>query len=110
MHSEPARDLFTYPNAPGHRGIDTSILAAEKIAPALPRLQRKVLEVIEAAGERGATGDEIAARLDMERFAVRPRTSELRAARKIEDSGLRRPSQSGIASIVWVAAKEEANG
>lgn len=106
MDNSQYRDI--YPNAPGHRGIDTSIMAAAKIAPALPRLQRMVLEVIEAAGARGATGDEIAAHLDMERFAVRPRTSELRAAGKIADSKRRRPSKSGIASIVWIATGGDA--
>lgn len=89
----------------GHRGVDTSIAAALHIEPALPRLQRDVLGVIRAAGGHGATGDEIAAALGWERHRVRPRTSELRRDKRIVDSGERRPSFAGIASIVWTVAE-----
>jgi hypothetical protein len=92
----------SYPDVAGHRGVDTSIAAAEVINEALPRLQRSVLSVIAAAGAHGATGDEIAAVLAWGRHRVRPRTSELRRLGKIVDSGSRRPSMAGIASIVWV--------
>ena len=92
-----------YPHSPGHRGVDTSILAADAINKVLPRLQGSVLGAIAATGSQGATGDEIAVSLGWERFRVRPRTSELRRAGRIADSGRRRDSLSGIASIVWVA-------
>lgn len=87
----------------GHRDVDTSIAGAEFIEKALPRLQADVFAVIVAAGPRGATADEIAAALNWERHRVRPRTSELRLARKIGDSGRRRPSDLGVSSIVWVS-------
>lgn len=87
---------------PGHRGVDTSIAGAEHIAEALPRLQSDVLAVIKAAGLHGATGDEIATALEWERHRVRPRTSELRNLGRIVDSGKRRLSQQGVASIVWI--------
>lgn len=93
-----------YPHEAGHRGIDTSIAAAEVINKTLPRLQRDVFSVIAQAGDEGATCDEIAIVLQWERFRVRPRTSELRKLRRIVDSGVRRPSQSGVQSIVWVTA------
>ena len=96
MHAE-------YPDAAGHRGVDTSIAAAASINPALPRLQSSVLGVIVGAGQHGSTADEVAVALGWERFRVRPRTSELRKSGRIIDSGRRRDSQSGIASIVWVA-------
>jgi len=96
-----------YPFTAGHRDIDTSVAAAEVINESLPRLQRSVLSVIAAAGAHGATGDEIAAVLDWERHRVRPRTSELRRLSKIVDSGNRRDSLAGIASIVWVLPKFE---
>lgn len=92
-----------YPNEPGHRGVDTSIKAAEAIAGDLPHLQRLVRAVIADAGIRGVTCDEIAAALGWNRFRVRPRTSELRAADRIADSGQRRRNAaSGINAIVWV--------
>ena len=92
----------TYPNAAGHRGVDTSIAGAEHINRELPKLQRLVRAAVALSGERGATGDEIADSLGWDCFRVRPRTSELRAAGKIVDSGNRRKSNAGIASIVWV--------
>lgn len=103
--------MSDYPHEAGHRGIDTSIAAADKINGALPRLQREVFKTIAAAGDRGATCDEIAAQLGWERFRVRPRTSELRRQHRIMDSGCRRHSLSGIASIVWVVpANAERSG
>jgi hypothetical protein len=98
-----------YPETPFHRGIDTSIAAAASINQVLPRLQSSVLGVILGAGERGSTADEVSLALGWERFRVRPRASELRKAGRIIDSGRRRDSLSGIASIVWVA-REYAGG
>ena len=92
-----------YPDSAGHRGVDTSILAADAINKVLPRLQGSVLTAIVSTGSQGATGDEIAMALGWDRFRVRPRTSELRRAGRIADSGRRRDSLSGIASIVWIA-------
>lgn len=97
--------MSDYPREAGHRGIDTSIVAADNINEKLPLLQASVLSIVVAAGERGATGDEIAATLGWERHRVRPRTSELRRMRRIGDSGQRRQSDLGIASIVWVSAE-----
>lgn len=94
---------MTYPNEAGHRGVDTSIAAAKSINGDLPRLQRMVRSVIAEAGPKGITCDEIATALGWNRFRVRPRTSELRTAKRIADSGRRRKNDaSGIAAIVWV--------
>lgn len=101
--------MADYPNSAGHRGVDTSIAAADIINHVLPRLQGDVLAVIVRSGRGGVTADEVALALGWERFRVRPRTSELRKAGRIIDSGLRRESLSGIASIVWVA-REYAGG
>ena len=92
----------TSPASPGHRGIDTSVKAAEALAPRLPSLQKIVRAVIAAAGTWGATGDEVAAKLGWERYSVRPRTAELRKTGMIRDSGRRRTNTSGRAAIVWV--------
>lgn len=95
-------DLIDYRDGgAGHRGVDTSIAGALKIQDALPRLQRTVFDVIAASGQRGATGDEIAQALGWIVFRVRPRTSELRTAMLIMDSGMRRSSGAGVQSIVW---------
>lgn len=98
---------FHYPDLPGHRGVDTSIMAADAIAGVAGPLRRLVYKEISAAGSRGLTTDEIAAALAMPRYSVQPRTTELKHDRRIRDSGRRRPNASGCNAIVWVAAELE---
>ena len=102
--------MSDYPHGAGHYGSDTAIAAAEVINRALPQLQNDVFGVIAGAGCHGSTADEVAVALGWERFRVRPRTSELRKAGRIIDSGFRRDSLSGIASIVWVAREYAGDG
>ncbi len=92
-----------YPDAPGHRGVDTSIAAANDLAPKLGRLQNAALAAIRAAGLIGLTADELAATLDVDRWTIQPRTSELKLRGLIKDSGRRRKNASGKRAIVWVA-------
>ena len=98
-----------YPDAPGHRGVNTSIAAADAIAPKLGRLQRLAETTIRAAGHDGLTADELAARLDMERWSIQPRTTELSRKGIIRDSGRRRRNITGKAAIVWVVAASVAD-
>lgn len=93
-----------YPDAPGHRGVDTSMLAAQCVEPGLGRLQRMAEAAIREAGPDGLTADELAARLGMERWSIQPRTSELRRKGRIRDSGRRRLNLTGKQAIVWVAS------
>lgn len=93
-----------YPNAPGHRGIDTSIEVAINVASGLGRLQHLVETAIRSAGPQGLTADELAVQLGIDRLSVRPRTSELRRKGIIYDSGLRRRNATGKRAIVWTAA------
>lgn len=92
-----------YPDAPGHRSVDTSIAAADAIAPALGRLQRMAFKAISDAGPQGHTAEELAAVLKLDRFTVQPRTSELRRKGMIHDSGQRRQNATGKRAIVWTA-------
>ena len=96
--------MSTYPDAPGHRNVDTSIAAADDLAPKLGRLQRMAETTIRDAGASGLTADELSARLNMDRWSIQPRTSELRRKGLIRDSGQRRPNGSGKLAIVWTAA------
>jgi hypothetical protein len=96
--------MATYPDAPGHRDVETSIAAAVALAPKLGRLQKMALEAVRHAGWLGLTADELAARLELDRWSIQPRTSELRRKGLIRDSGQRRPNASGKLAIVWVAA------
>lgn len=95
--------MSTYPDAPGHRNVETSIAAANALAPKLGRLQRLAHETIRAAGWLGLTADELAKRLEMDRYSIQPRTSELKRKGLIRDSGQRRPNATGKQAIVWVA-------
>lgn len=93
-----------YPDAPGHRGVDTSVAAAEKLADVAGPMRRMVYRAVHEAGAVGLTTDEIAAALHMPRYSVQPRTTELKHARRIFDSGRRRSNVSGCKAIVWVVA------
>ncbi|HKY81624.1 MAG TPA: helix-turn-helix domain-containing protein [Sphingobium sp.] len=95
-----------YPGQPGHRGVDTSVAAAASIAHGLGYLQAKVFRAIAEAGSRGLTTNELAQRLRIDRGSVQPRTSELKAQKKIRDSGQRRFNANGKKAIVWVAMGE----
>ncbi|GAA4712013.1 hypothetical protein H9L13_02855 [Sphingomonas lutea] len=96
--------MSTYPDAPGHRNVDTSIASAGALAPKLGRLQRLAQGAIRDAGLDGLTADELAASLEMDRWSIQPRTSELKRKGLIRDSGQRRPNCTGKLAIVWVAA------
>lgn len=101
----PALDLGEYPNTPGHRGVETSVSAADDLAPHLGRLQLMVKGAILDAGEHGLTADECSDVLQLDRWTVQPRTSELKVKGIIKDSGLRRRNRTGKAAIVWIDAK-----
>ena len=95
--------MSTYPDAPGHRNVDTSIAAANALAPKLGRLQRMAEDAIRDAGWLGLTADELAVKLNMDRWSIQPRTSELKRKGLIRDSGQRRPNCTGKMAIVWTA-------
>jgi len=96
--NEPAVE---YPDAPGFKWTDTSKAAADAIAPKLGRLQRLALEAIRRRGASGLTADELADVLEMDRYSIQPRTSELRRKSLIVDSGRRRLNASKRRAIVW---------
>lgn len=96
-----------YPDAPGHRGVETSIAAAVDIAPKLGNLQRQALAAIRDAGSYGLTADELAAKLGLDRWSIQPRTSELKRKGSIRDSGNRRHNCTGKMAIVWIAVASD---
>ena len=96
--------MSTYPDAPGHRNVDTSVAAADDLAPKLARLQRMALAMIRGAGSDGLTADELALLMEMPRWSVQPRTTELKRKGLTRDSGLRRLNCTGKQAIVWVAS------
>jgi hypothetical protein len=83
--------MSIYPDAPGHRNVDTSVAAATALAPKLGRLPRMAEVAIRDAGSHGLTADELAIKLNMDRWEMRPRTSELKATFGEVSSPLPRP-------------------
>jgi hypothetical protein len=96
--------MSVYPDALGHRVVETSIAAAAAIAPKRGRLQQIALEAIREAGWLGLTADELAEKVGMDRLSIQPRTSELKRKGLIRDSEQRRPNATGKRAIAWVAA------
>jgi DNA-binding transcriptional regulator LsrR (DeoR family) len=96
--------MSSYPNAPGHRNVETSVTAACSLETKLGHLQRIALAAISEAAGQGLTSDELAARLKMARWTIQPRTSELKRKGLVRDSGQRRLNATGKLAIVWIAA------
>jgi hypothetical protein len=92
-----------YPHVPGHRGISSSIEAAEKIKSTVHTMRDRVHGIIKLAGANGITTEELCQFMKMEAKHTQPRVSELRKLGKVVDSGLRRKSESGVNVIVWKA-------
>lgn len=98
----------TYPNAPGHRGVATSIEAADMIAPLSSRLRALVYRTLHQH-PAGLTVDETCAKAGMPRYSLQPRFTELRHAGSIRDTGERRFNASGARAIVWAVVQREAS-
>lgn len=96
-----------YPECPGHRGVSTSIEAAESIAPTAPAIRERVFKAVSDAGAAGITVVEFCARYGVDRMGAQPRFTEVRAARRITDSGTRRKNPSGVNAIVWTLPQFE---
>jgi hypothetical protein len=94
----PAR----YPDAPGHRRVDTSVAAARSMWPHFGRLQKKILDHIRGCGPRGAMYTEIMDALKLGAPTVAARLRELRAADAIVRSGKKRKTPSGRFAHVWI--------
>ncbi len=90
------------PAAPFAPGSATSQAAARAIAGEVRYIRQRVMALIRARREYGATDEEICTALDLASDTGRPRRVELRDASLIIDSGQTRPTRSGRAATVWV--------
>lgn len=89
---------FVYPLAPGFKEGTTSREAARRVD--RPDVMRS--RVFDAIERRPSTNEEIARALDLPITSVRPRTTELRLANKIEPDGKNtRINDGGRRTIVW---------
>jgi len=92
------------PKAPYVKGSSTSKAAAHAIEPHLGRLERLVMDAIEAAGANGLTDKEMERQLNLEHETGSPRRCRLVDLGLVVDSGMTRPSERGNPSKVWVAS------
>ena len=95
------RTLFDDP--PAQRHSETSVEAAEAIAPAAATLRLLVLAVLRKAGADGMTDEEMLAATGLQPSTGRPRRIELMQAGHVRDSGRKRETKSGRRAVVWIA-------
>lgn len=100
-HIEAA--AFTNYRAPSVPYRETSVAAARSIEPTAVSLCGRVLEAIRATREHGLTCDDVKSRLGLSHQTGSARIWDLHRRDLICDSGKRRPSATGRASIVWIA-------
>jgi DNA-directed RNA polymerase specialized sigma24 family protein len=96
-----------YAGEPGWKEPTTSKDAARAVDSRATILRHQVYTAILAAGERGLTADEVAAKLGISVLSARPRVSELAKAAQpwIVPTGERRKNESGLFAKVWKAAR-----
>lgn len=78
------------PSERKHKGSETSVAAHRKIEGTKEVTYQKILTLVKARGEFGASSKEIAYALGKQLHAISGRLSEMRAMGKLRDSGLRR--------------------
>lgn len=83
---------------------EVSLEARESIEPSLARVKALVLDLIERAGPRGITCDEIEIASGLTHQTASARVNELMRAGSITASG-RRLTRSGRRAITWTATR-----
>ena len=96
----------TYPIQPSVGVRDTSRQSAEAIAPRVPTLRERALELIR---QTPRTADECADIMSESILAIRPRVAECVAMGDLVDSGVRRKNSSGRSAIVWKAVEAQSS-
>ena len=93
--------LFAAPaRAPAVQSSVTSMAAADAIGSRLNALQRSVVAFLRAAGDHGATDEEIATGLAMNPSTARPRRIELVRRGLVVEAGTRKAA-SGRYATAW---------
>lgn len=84
-----------------HNGTPTSKEAAEKCTTG-SSVRAKILRLLKAVGDYGATDEEIQVALDIPGDTQRPRRYELVKRGYVRDSGVKRKTSSGRRAVVWI--------
>jgi len=80
---------------------DTSVEAAENIAPSVPKIASIVFEYAAMRGSQGFTDEEMNEYFETHKSSYRARRAELVDRGLIEDSGVRVKGPNGRNMIVW---------
>lgn len=91
-----------YPRGPGHRGVDTSIAAANSVKAAVPFMRMRITSFLVDCGSYGAIYTDIANRCRMEVPTVCGRMKELTEDGTVKVSVRRRKTPSGRSARVYV--------
>jgi len=89
-----------YPYKAGHRGVRTSIIAANDTNQKLGRLHKQVLVEL-AKNPKGLTGSELSDKTGVSILTIRPRTTELKAQGLILDSEKSKKNDNGKPEIIY---------
>lgn len=73
-----------------HGGNEESVAAHTKVTPSKTETYRKIMDLVRARGEFGATSKEVSYAMGKQLNCLSGRFSELRAMGWLKDSGLRR--------------------
>ncbi len=83
----------------------TSIAAYRNLGPESRTQAARILARIIEAGAHGMTDEEGGIALSIKPQSYTPRRGELEEAGLVRDSGMKRPTSSGCAAMVWVAVR-----
>lgn len=89
------RPMLGYPESPGHRGVDTSVQAAEQVNESVEIIRTQVMNALQV---RSMTPEEIADFTGIHFLNIRPRCTELRYTGHIRRTGRRRMNRTGGAA------------
>lgn len=90
-----------YPYKAGHRGIRTSIIAAEDTNKTLRRLHKQVIIELSKVFPKGLTTSELANKINRNLLTIRPRTTELKHQGLIIDTEKDRKNENGKPEIIY---------
>ena len=90
-----------YPYKAGHRGIRTSIIAAEDTNKTLRRLHKQVIIELSKVFPKGLTTSELANKINRNLLTIRPRTTELKHQGLIVDTEKDRKNENGKPEIIY---------
>ena len=94
-------DFDKYQNVAGHRGVRTSVQAADEINPYISRIKKMIAIELESVFPGGLTGTEIAERIKKNILTIRPRTTEMKLLGIIVDTEKTKINDAGKPEIIY---------